>query len=188
VFSISRPWSSQDKNPPCTTGKKTIAASIATTTAHPILLFLFCTEYFLSQRRQFLQFYYLSIRPARTMLQFEGNSDRRLRIMKNAFTLIEILIVVAIIALLAAVGIPSFVGSRKAAEQEMRKVNVSSVNAAKDQWSILYNKTVGESVNWDDIKSYIGGGNDDQIDLKVGGEVITINNIGTSASYPSWPE
>ncbi|MGE4490433.1 MAG: type IV pilin protein, partial [Kiritimatiellales bacterium] len=35
---------------------------------------------------------------------------------KNAFTLIEILIVVTILGLIAAIGIPSFVNSRQAAE------------------------------------------------------------------------
>ena len=108
--------------------------------------------------------------------------------MKNAFTLVEILIVVSIIALIAAIGIPSIIGSRQGAEQEMRKVNVSNVNAAKDQWSILYNKGPGTSVSWDDIKDYPGSGIDEQDDLIVGDESITINAIGTSASYPSWPE
>lgn len=103
--------------------------------------------------------------------------------MKNAFTLIEILIVVSIIALLAAVGIPSFINSRQGAEDQMKVVNVSTVNAAKDQWSILYNKSVGTSVNWTDIEDYVGGGINNLSDLDVGGDSITINAIGTSASY-----
>ena len=103
--------------------------------------------------------------------------------MKKAFTLIEILIVVSIIALLAAVGIPSFMNSRQGAEDQMKEVNIDTVNAAKDQWSILYNKPVGTSVDWDDIKDYIGGGIDEQSDLNIGGDSISINDIGTSASY-----
>ncbi|MBC8205923.1 MAG: prepilin-type N-terminal cleavage/methylation domain-containing protein [Kiritimatiellales bacterium] len=104
---------------------------------------------------------------------------------KNAFTLIEILIVVTIIGLIAAVGIPSFINSRQGAELEMMRVNVSNIEAAKDQWSILYNKAPGTSVNWSDIEDYIGGGINEQSDLDIGGESITINPIGTRASYPS---
>lgn len=103
--------------------------------------------------------------------------------MKKAFTLVEILIVVSIIALIAAVGIPSFVGYRRAAEEEMKEVNISTVNGAKDQWSIIFNKAPGTSVTWDDIKDYVGGGINNLSDLDIGGDSITINNIGTSASY-----
>ena len=103
--------------------------------------------------------------------------------MKKAFTLVEIMIVVSIIALIAAIGIPSFVGSRRAAEDEMKEVNISTVNAAKDQWSILFNKAPGTTVSWDDISDYIGGGINAQSDLDVAGDAITINPIGTSASY-----
>jgi len=103
--------------------------------------------------------------------------------MKNAFTLVEILIVVSIIALLAAIGIPSFIGSREGAKEQMKLVNIATVNAAKDQWSILYNKSVGETVVFSDIEDFLGGGIDDESDLKVGDDSITINPIGTPATY-----
>lgn len=103
--------------------------------------------------------------------------------MKKAFTLIEILIVVSIIALLSAVGIPAFLNSRDGAEEQMKTINVDTVNAAKDQWSLLNNKPVGTSVSWDDIEEYVGGGADSLSDLDVGGDSLTINAIGTSASY-----
>jgi len=103
--------------------------------------------------------------------------------MKKAFTLIEILIVVSIIALIAAVGVPSFLGARNAANDQIKDVNVSTVNAAKDQWSILYNQPVKTTVEFDDIKEYIGGGIDEQDDLIVDGDPITLNAIGTSATY-----
>ena len=104
--------------------------------------------------------------------------------MKNkcAFTLVEIMMVVAIIALLAAVGIPSFLNSRQGAEQSMKEINISSVNAAKDQWAILNNKTPGTSVAWTDIEDYVSGA-DAISDLDIGGVSITINAVGTDASY-----
>jgi type IV pilus assembly protein PilA len=103
--------------------------------------------------------------------------------MKKAFTLIEILIVVAILGLIAAVGVPSFLGSRNAAEDNMKQMNVSSVNAAKEQWAIMNNKASGTAVSWSDIEEFVGGGVTSQSSLDVGGDSITLNNIGTSASY-----
>jgi prepilin-type N-terminal cleavage/methylation domain-containing protein len=103
--------------------------------------------------------------------------------MKKAFTLIEILMVVAIIALLSAVGIPALLNSREGAKQQIKEVNVSTVNAAKDQWALLYNNPAGTSVTWDDIKEYIGGGVDEITDLNVDDDSITLNVIGISASY-----
>ena len=55
--------------------------------------------------------------------------------MKKAFTLVEIMIVVAIIGLLAAIGIPSYLNAQKNAQDNMKAVNVSAVNAAKEQWA-----------------------------------------------------
>jgi len=103
--------------------------------------------------------------------------------MKKAFTLIEILIVVSIIALLAAVGVPSFINSRKGAKDQMKTVNIDTINAAKDQWSILYNKPVDTPVNWSDIEDYVGNGINSQADLDIDGDSISINAIGTPASY-----
>ncbi len=103
--------------------------------------------------------------------------------MKKAFTLIEILIVVAILGLVAALGIPSFIGSRGAAEDNMKEINVSAVNAAKEQWAIINNQASGAAVSWSDIEDFVGGGVTNLSDLDVGGDSITINAVGTSASY-----
>jgi len=103
--------------------------------------------------------------------------------MKKAFTLIEILIVVAIIGLLAAIGVPSFLNARKNSEDNMKAVNVSAVNAAKDQWSIIANQAIGTAVVWTNIAAYIGGNITNQAGLNVGSNAITLNAVGVSASY-----
>jgi len=102
---------------------------------------------------------------------------------KRAFTLVEILIVVAIIGLLAAVGVPSFLNSQQGANNNMKEMNISTVNAAKEQWAIINNKSPGAAVTWENIEDYVGGGIEDLDDLNVGDDSITINKIGTSADY-----
>ncbi|HNX52962.1 MAG TPA: prepilin-type N-terminal cleavage/methylation domain-containing protein [Pontiellaceae bacterium] len=101
----------------------------------------------------------------------------------KGFTLVEILIVVAIIGLIAAIGIPSFINSRQNAETNMKAINVAAVNAAKDQWAIINNKATGTTVAWTNIAPYIGNSVSNQAGLTVGGSAITINPVGTSASY-----
>jgi len=103
--------------------------------------------------------------------------------MKKAFTLVEIMIVVAIIGLLAAIGIPSFLNSRKNAEDNMKAVNISAVNAAKEQWAIVENKATGTTVVWTNIAAYVGGTVTNPAGLAVGGKDITLNPVGTSATY-----
>jgi len=102
---------------------------------------------------------------------------------KKAFTLVEVLVVVAILGLLAAVGIPAFLNSRQGANDNIKEINISSVEAAKEQWAIINNKSPGATVVWSDIEDYIGGGVSEQCDLDVDGDSITINNIGTKANY-----
>lgn len=103
--------------------------------------------------------------------------------MKKAFTLIEILIVVAIIGLLAAIGIPSFINARKNSEDNMKLVNIAAVNAAKEQWAIIDNKATGTAVVWSNIAAYIGGTITNEAGLTVGGSAIHLNAVGASASY-----
>lgn len=103
--------------------------------------------------------------------------------MKNAFTLVEILIVVAILGLIAAIGVPSYLSSRTSAYNNMKEINKASVNAAKDQWAIINNKAAGTAVVWTNIAAYIGGSVTNQAGLDVGECSITLNPVGTSASY-----
>ena len=102
---------------------------------------------------------------------------------KRAFTLVEVLVVVAILGLLAAVGIPSFLNSQQSANNNMKEMNISTVNAAKEQWAIINNKSPGAAVTWENIEDYVSGGIEELCDLDVGDDSININNIGTSADY-----
>jgi len=54
--------------------------------------------------------------------------------LKKGFTLVEIMIVVAIIAILAAVAIPNFIKYRRNAQAASCITNLKQIQSAKEQW------------------------------------------------------
>src|SRR4029077_20624971 len=76
----------------------------------------------------------------------------------SAFTLVEIMIVVAIIGLLAAIAIPNFVRARTTAQMNACINNLRQIDGAKQQWA-LENKVTGTvTPGSTDIQPYLGRG------------------------------
>lgn len=55
---------------------------------------------------------------------------------KGGFTLVEIMIVVAIIGLLAAIAIPNFVKARQSAQKQACIANLKQIEGAKTLWAL----------------------------------------------------
>src|SRR6266550_949358 len=62
------------------------------------------------------------------------------------FTLVEIMIVVAIIALLAAIAVPGFLRARKRSQASKILNDLRMIDAAVDQYAIETNRTSGNGV------------------------------------------
>jgi prepilin-type N-terminal cleavage/methylation domain-containing protein len=77
---------------------------------------------------------------------------------RGGFTLVEIMIVVAIIALLAAIAVPGFLRARKRSQASRVVNDLRLLDAAVDQYAIETNKTTGTVVGTDDWIAYLKKG------------------------------
>ena len=71
------------------------------------------------------------------------------------FTLVEIMIVVAIIGLLAAIAIPNFVRARNTAQKNSCINNLRQIDGAKQQWALENKQTDTAVPTSDDVKVYL---------------------------------
>jgi len=74
---------------------------------------------------------------------------------KGAFTLVEIMIVVAIIGLLAAIAIPNFVKARTTAQMNACINNLRQMDGAAQQWALETKQPAGGSVASSHITPYL---------------------------------
>ena len=104
---------------------------------------------------------------------------------RAGFTLVEIMIVVAIIALLAAIAVPGFLRARKRSQASRIINDLRLIDSAVDQYAIENNKASGAGVNTADWTNYLKKGTN----LYATGKDILGNDYGpqTVDSLPKVP-
>ena len=70
---------------------------------------------------------------------------------RSAFTLVEIMIVVAIIGLLAAIAIPNFIKARELSQKNACINNLKQIDGAKNTWALEMKKVGTDSPNDTDL-------------------------------------
>jgi prepilin-type N-terminal cleavage/methylation domain-containing protein len=77
---------------------------------------------------------------------------------KAAFTLVELMIVVAMIGLLAAIAVPGFVRARTQSQTNACINNLRQIDDAAQQWALDNRQAANATVAFTDIQSYLKGG------------------------------
>jgi prepilin-type N-terminal cleavage/methylation domain-containing protein len=77
----------------------------------------------------------------------------------HAFTFIEIIVVITIVGLLAAIAVPRFIQARETSRLNVVYRNLRTLETAKEQWALEHRKPTGEPVpNVTILSNYIHDG------------------------------
>ena len=116
-----------------------------------------------------------------------NNRSTRAADCQSAFTLVELMVTIAIIGLVLGIAIPNFLRSRIQARKQACIENLTQIESAKQIWSVQNGKKEGDAVAENDIlgpQSYIrvmpicpGGG---RYDLTTVGENAKCDQPGHS--------
>ena len=107
---------------------------------------------------------------------------------KAGFTLVEIMIVVAIIGLLAAIAVPNFVKARTTAQMNACINNLRQIDGAIQQWALEQKKDANATVTYSDIRDYLKS----SVVCPAGGttpeDSYSLSNVGTVPTCQKQPD
>jgi prepilin-type N-terminal cleavage/methylation domain-containing protein len=105
--------------------------------------------------------------------------------LRAGFTLVEIMIVVAIIGLLAAISIPNVLQARQTAQTSACINNLRLIEDAKNRWALENGCNTGDPVASTDLQPYLGHSSSSQFPTCPLGASYNIGNIGVNPTCPN---
>ncbi len=105
----------------------------------------------------------------------------------KGFTLVEIMIVVAIIGIIIAIAVPAFLRARENARGQACQENLSKIDGAKEMYALEFRLSNGSGVDFQNLIFPGGGATPGQGYLKAtpqcpSGSTYTVANIGTAVT------
>jgi len=97
---------------------------------------------------------------------------------KAGFTLVEIMIVVAIIGLLAAIAIPNFIKARATSQQNACINNLRQIDGAISEWALENGQSSGATASATSISAYIKLNSVNSVPGCPAGGTYTYGNVG----------